>query len=39
VVVTWGEPDGGSTKPSVERHVQRPIRAQIEPNVVRRAHW
>lgn len=36
VVVTWGEPDGGSTKPSVERHVQRPIRAQIEPNVVRR---
>ncbi len=39
VVVTWGEPDGGSTKPSVERHVQRQIRAQIEPNVVRRASW
>lgn len=39
VVVTWGEPGGGSTKPSVERHVQRPIRAQIEPNVVRRASW
>lgn len=39
VVVTWGEPDGGSTKPSVEKHAQRPIRAQIEPNVVRRASW
>lgn len=37
VVVTWGEPNGGSTKPSVERHVQRPIRAQIESSVVRRA--
>jgi vanillate/3-O-methylgallate O-demethylase len=37
VVVTWGEPNGGSTKPNVERHVQRPIRATVESNVVRRA--
>ncbi|MCT8991503.1 aminomethyl transferase family protein [Chelativorans sp. SCAU2101] len=36
VVVTWGEPDGGSTKPGVERHVQRAIRARIE-EAVRRA--
>jgi vanillate/3-O-methylgallate O-demethylase len=37
VIVTWGEPNGGSTKPNVETHVQRPIRATIEQNVVRRA--
>jgi vanillate/3-O-methylgallate O-demethylase len=37
VVVTWGEPNGGSPKPNVESHVQRPIRATIESNVVRRA--
>jgi len=37
VVVTWGEPNGGSSKPSVESHDQRPIRALIDSNVVRRA--
>jgi vanillate/3-O-methylgallate O-demethylase len=37
VVVTWGEPNGGSAKPNVEAHVQRPIRALIESKVVRRA--
>jgi vanillate/3-O-methylgallate O-demethylase len=36
VVVTWGEPDGGSKKPTVERHVQRPIRAIVEPKAVHR---
>jgi syringate O-demethylase/vanillate/3-O-methylgallate O-demethylase len=29
VTVIVGEPDGGSTKPTVERHVQRPIRATL----------
>lgn len=37
VVITWGEPSGGSSKPGVESHAQRPIRALIESNVVRRA--
>ncbi len=27
----WGEPDGGSNKPGVERHVQKEIRATIQP--------
>ena len=31
VVVTWGEPDGGSRKPGVERHVQMDIRARVAP--------
>jgi len=29
VTVIWGEPDGGSSKPGVERHVQKEIRATI----------
>jgi vanillate/3-O-methylgallate O-demethylase len=29
VTVIWGEPDGGSAKPLVERHVQTDIRATI----------
>lgn len=29
VIVTWGEPDGGSAKPGVERHVQTEIKATI----------
>ena len=29
VLVTWGEPDGGSRKPHVERHEQTQIRATI----------
>ncbi len=31
VIVVWGEPDGGSRKPSVERHVQAEIRAMVGP--------
>ena len=30
VSVLWGEPDGGTSKPSVERHVQTEIRAVVE---------
>ncbi|WP_052668648.1 aminomethyltransferase family protein [Nitriliruptor alkaliphilus] len=30
VLVTWGEPNGGSRKPHVERHEQTQIRATIE---------
>ncbi|MTD56485.1 aminomethyltransferase family protein [Amycolatopsis pithecellobii] len=29
VLVTWGEPDGGSRKPHVEHHVQTTIRATV----------
>lgn len=36
VVITWGEPDGGSGRPNVEHHVQRPVRARIEKKVVPR---
>ena len=31
VSITWGEPDGGTLKPSVERHVQTEIRAVVHP--------
>lgn len=36
VVVTWGEPDGGSNRPTVEKHVQYPVRAVVEGKAVRR---
>jgi hypothetical protein len=29
--VVWGEEGGGSTKPTVERHVQAEIRATVAP--------
>lgn len=29
VVVLWGEPDGGSARPGVERHAQIPVRATL----------
>jgi glycine cleavage system aminomethyltransferase T len=29
VTVVWGEPDGGSAKPNVERHVQTEVRATV----------
>lgn len=32
VVVTWGEPDGGSRKPQVEKHRQTTVRATVAPN-------
>ena len=31
VVFVWGEADGGSSKPTVERHVQTEIRATVAP--------
>ncbi len=31
VTVVWGEPDGGSSKPGVERHFQKEIRAKVAP--------
>ena len=31
VTVIWGEPNGGSKKPGVEKHVQKEIRATIQP--------
>lgn len=31
VSLTWGEPDGGTAKPSVERHVQTEIACTVEP--------
>jgi vanillate/3-O-methylgallate O-demethylase len=31
VTVVWGEPDGGSAKPTVERHRQMEIRATVGP--------
>ena len=31
VAVIWGEEDGGSTKPTVERHGQAKIRATVQP--------
>ncbi len=31
VSLTWGEPDGGSAKPTVERHVQTEIACVVEP--------
>ena len=31
VTIRWGEPDGGSAKPLVERHVQTDVRATVGP--------
>jgi glycine cleavage system aminomethyltransferase T len=31
VSITWGEPDGGTRKPAVERHVQTEIRSVVHP--------
>ena len=31
VTLTWGEPDGGSGKPTVEHHVQTDVRCIVEP--------
>lgn len=36
LLVKWGEQDGGSKKPPVERHTQRQVRATIETKAVRR---
>ena len=29
LTILWGEPDGGSNRPTVERHVQKEIRATV----------
>ncbi len=31
ITIVWGEPDGGSRKPNVERHVQTEVRATVGP--------
>jgi len=31
LTVTWGEPDGGSRKPQVEKHQQKVVRAKVGP--------
>ncbi|HSM45790.1 MAG TPA: aminomethyl transferase family protein, partial [Acidimicrobiia bacterium] len=31
VTLVWGEPDGGTSKPTVEPHVQMEIRAIVSP--------
>ena len=31
VILVWGEPDGGSRKPQVERHRQFEVRATVAP--------
>jgi vanillate/3-O-methylgallate O-demethylase len=31
VIITWGEPNGGSKKPHVERHQQTTVRATVAP--------
>jgi hypothetical protein len=42
VTFVWGEPDGGTTKPAVERHKQVEIKAVVSPvpysNVARTAY-
>lgn len=29
LTITWGEPNGGSNRPTVERHIQMPIRGMV----------
>lgn len=36
LTVTWGEPNGGSKKPTVERHVQQHVRVVVESKAKRR---
>lgn len=31
VAVVWGEPNGGTTKPTVEKHIQTTVRATVGP--------
>jgi vanillate/3-O-methylgallate O-demethylase len=31
VTIVWGEPDGGTSKPTVERHKQIEVRARVSP--------
>ncbi len=36
LTLIWGEPDGGSGKPTVERHVQKIVRVTVDPKPVKR---
>jgi len=36
LTLIWGEPDGGSGKPTVERHVQKTVRVTVDPKPVKR---
>ncbi|WP_136657035.1 aminomethyltransferase family protein [Nitratireductor sp. XY-223] len=36
LTLIWGEPDGGSAKPTVERHVQKEIRVTVDARPVKR---
>lgn len=36
LLLTWGEPNGGSAKPTVERHIQKSVRVTVDTNPVKR---
>ena len=36
LTVTWGEPGGGSAKPTVERHIQKAVRVTVDSKPVKR---
>lgn len=36
LTLIWGEPDGGSGKPTVERHVQKLVRVTVDPKPIKR---
>jgi len=36
LTVIWGEPDGGSRKPTVERHEQKPVRVTVDTKPIKR---
>jgi glycine cleavage system aminomethyltransferase T len=36
LTVTWGEPNGGSKKPSVERHIQKSVRVTVDSQPIKR---
>ena len=36
LTLIWGEPNGGSGKPTVERHVQKTVRVVVDPKPIKR---
>ena len=36
LTLIWGEPNGGSGKPTVERHVQKIVRVVVDPKPIKR---
>lgn len=36
LTLVWGEPDGGSGKGTVERHVQKEVRVSVDPKPIKR---